>query len=51
VLIENIVLTKIFQPKRKDVTVGGEIFIRKSFVIFTLNQIHFFTFPQQPPVG
>jgi hypothetical protein len=41
VLIENSVLRKIFQPKRKEVTGEREIFIMKSFVIFTLNQIHF----------
>jgi len=51
VLIEKIVLRKVFQPKRKEVTGEGEILIMKSFVNFTLNQILFFYLAQQPPVG
>jgi hypothetical protein len=38
---ENIVHRKIFQPKRKEVTGEGEMFIMKSFVNFNLSQILF----------
>jgi len=48
--IENIVLRKIFQPKRKEVTGEGEIFIMKGFVNFILKQILFYL-GHQPPSG
>jgi len=40
--MENVVLRKIFQPKRKEVMRKDEIFIMKSVGIFILNQIQFF---------
>jgi hypothetical protein len=48
VLIENIVLLEIFQPKRKEVTGEGENLIMKSFVNFNLSQILFYLVHQLP---
>jgi hypothetical protein len=38
-VFENKVLRRIFEPKRDEVTEGGENCIMKSFVICTLRQV------------